>query len=238
MLTTTGSWTNIGAAISFANEREKKLSTDIQAYVLLSDGCHNYGQNPTDILGAEPPVYIAGLGPHMQESLFTGMLRKNVRSKFYNSPNVVDMMMVFNQILADSSQSILTLNELDAFSGTNYCVHEFTVPGEGNNTMLNFVWSDKNYHYTSGYPDKKKINLVLIDPKGKSTSIMPVIVDDGFCIYDLRNVRPGVWKILSQYAVETPISATIGVIQTGASYSINLTGNQNIPKGESTDFAL
>ena len=238
-LRTTGGWTNIAAAVSLGNAMEEKMDTDIKAYVLISDGDHNTGSpTPASVLKDEPPIYIAGLGPCMKKSHFTDMLAKNEKSKFYNSPNAFDMMMVFNQILADSSQSLLLLNHLESCQGTNYSVQEFTISGKGNHSLISVVWSDKKYRYTPGYPSGDQINLVLIDPDSRSTSIQPQIVDDGFCIYDLRNAKPGKWKILSQYALADTVSATSGVLQTDMPILPEIVGTQSIKAGESPEFML
>lgn len=237
-LKTNGSLTNIGAAVVLSNAMEEQMDTDIKAYVLISDGAANTGPNPALGLNNEPPIYIAGLGPWMKESYFTAMLAKNEKSKFYNSPNAVDMMMIFNQILADSSQSLLLLNHMEACQGTNYSVQEFTICGKGNRSLISVVWSDKKYRYTPGYPSGNQINLVLIDPDNHSTSIQPQIVDDGFCIYDLCNAKPGTWKILSQYTLTDTVSATSGVIQTDMPIIPEIAGTQSIKMGENPEFIL
>lgn len=238
-LTTSGNMTNITAAVSLSNAMEEKLDTDIKAFVLISDGEHNTGSpTPASVLKSEPPIYIAGLGPYMKKSSFKDMLAKNEQSKFYNSPNPVDMMTVFNQILADSTRSLLLLNHLEACQGTNYSIQEFTISGRGNHSLISVVWSDKKYRYTPGYPSGNQINLVLIDPDGRSTSIQPQFVNDGFCIFDLRNVMPGKWKIFSQYALSGTVSATSGVIQMDTPVIPEIVGTQSIKAGECPEFML
>lgn len=237
-LTTLGVSTNIRAAILLSNAMEDKLNTDIKAYVLVSDGAHNHGPEPAPVLKEEPPIYIAGLGPCMKESYFKDMLAKNKKSKFYNSPNAKDMMTVFNQILADSTQSLLLLNDLKTYQGTNYGIQEFTVSGKGNRSLISVVWSDKKYRYTPGYPEENRINLVLIDPDDRSTSIKPQISEDGYCIYDLRNAKPGKWKLLSQYALTDAVSTTSSVIQTDSPIITEIVGDQSIKAGEKPEFML
>lgn len=237
-LITKGTLTDIGAAISLGNDMLEKLHTDQRAYVLISDGVHNWGTHPSEILKNEPPIYIAGLGPYMEESYFEKMLKKNEKSKFYNSPNAFTMMQIFNQILADSSASLLQLNHMESYLGSNYSIHEFTISGQGNSTLVNVVWSDKKYRYTPDFPKEDRINLVLIDPDGQQTCIQPKIAEAGFCIYDLRNVKPGQWKILSQYTVSEPVSATVGVIEAGSSAEVEITGAQFAKIGESIPYRL
>jgi hypothetical protein len=238
LLKTGGNWTNIGAAIGLGNSMFEKLAADIKAFVLISDGDYNTGVNPAGVLKNEPPVYIAGLGPYMKESYFAAMLAKNTKSKFYNSPNAYDMMAIFNQILADSSQSLLALDNKSIYSGTNYSINEFSVYGQGNRSLLSVVWSDKKYQYTPGYPGGNLINLILIDPDNRKTPFKPWIAEAGFCIFDLRNLRPGKWKLLTQYSVDEPVSATAGVIQAGACAGVEITGAQSARAGETPGFML
>lgn len=237
-LKTNGNWTDIGAAISLANSMMEKMTADSKAYVLVSDGAYNKGTPPAAVLKNEPPVYIAGLGPYMQRSHFESMLRKNPKSKFYNSPHSYDMMTVFNQILADSSQSLLTLNHREICQGVDYNIQEFSISGQGNHSLVNVVWSDDRYHYTADYPNKGKVNLILIDPDNHSTSIRPKIVEGGFCIFDLRNARPGRWKLLSQYVFDSPVWTTVGAIQTSAPVSVNVAGEQAVKAGEEPRFTV
>lgn len=237
-LKTNGNWTNIGAAVSLANDMVEKMTVANKAYVLVSDGMHNQGTSPATILKNEPPIYIAGLGSQMRKSNFESMLSKNSKSKFYNSPNAYGMMMVFNQILADSSQSLLVLNNRESCQGIDYSIQEFNISGQENSSLVNIVWSDNRCHYTPDYPRNSEINLILIDPDNHSTSIRPQIVEDGFCIFDLRNVRPGKWKLLSQYVFDSPIWTTVGVIQTGAPVSINVTGKQTVKVGGKPCFTV
>lgn len=237
-LKTEGSSTNIGEAVSLANDMEGKMKTDIKAFVLISDGEHNHGPNPAQVLKNEPPIYIAGLGPYMRESYFHDMLAKNVKSKYYNAPNAFDMMRIFNQILADSSESLLGLNQLDTYQGANYRLYEFIVSAQGNYSMITVVWSDKKYWYTSGYPGDCQINLVLIGPDNKPTDIRPQICGGGFCIYNLKNVRPGTWRLLAQYSTDAPMTATVGVIREGEDICVKVNGPQRAELGATPEYAV
>jgi hypothetical protein len=219
-----GCSTNISSAIQLANQMIDKSTADLKAFILLSDGEHNTGEpKPEAVLQNEPPVYIAGLGYWMRREYFEKMLDKNAKSQFYNSPTANDMMTIFNQIISDSTQSVLTMNDLSLYNkGSDYVIKEFNVLGEGNDTIINAVWSDKKYQYTSGYPASAKINIVLIDPNGKKTDIKPIVAEDGFCIFRLCNVKPGRWKILSQYSIDAPIYGTSGAIAFGTGIQTNV----------------
>lgn len=184
------------------------------------------------------PAYIVGLGLYMEQSYFEKMLKKNEKSKFYNIPNAFRMMWIFNQILADSSASLLQLNQLESYLGSNYSIHEFTISGQGNSTLFNVVWSDKKYRCTLDSPKEDRINLVFIDPDGQQTCIQSQIAEDGFCIYDLRNVKRGQRKILPQYTVSESVSAMVGVIEVGSPAGVKITGVQFAKIGERVLYRL
>ena len=61
-----GGNTNIGAAIQLSNPMIGKSVSDINAFVLFSDGSHNTGPAPDTILGNTPPIYVAALGYWMK----------------------------------------------------------------------------------------------------------------------------------------------------------------------------
>lgn len=204
--------TAMGEAIKLGNQviENSKITTDLKAYVILSDGMQNRGDEPQDVLGKEPPVYIAALG-NVSQRYFNQLIAKNPKSKFYNQPNVNDVMSMFNQILADANENELMLNDLDTYQkGADYVLKRFYISSDDNAAQVNVVWSNKKYQYTSGYPQGNNINVVLIDPDNNNTNIKPDISEDGYCIYNLENVKPGEWKVLIQYSIPEVINGTIG----------------------------
>lgn len=224
-----GGVTAMGDAISLGNKIMKNsvVSTDLKAYIILSDGVHNQGANPQDVLEGEPPVYIAALG-NVCNSYFDKLIAKNPKSKFYNKPNAYQMMLMFNQIIADSNDSELILNEQDTYQkGADYVLKTFDVSDDDNAAQVNVVWSDKKYEYTSGLPKGNSINIVLIDPDNKNTDIKPDIAEDGYCIYNLKNVKPGRWKVLIQYSVPEVITGTVG----GVDFYTDIKTNLMLPAG-------
>lgn len=230
---TAGGNTAMGDAIRLGNAimKESTVTADLCAYVILSDGQHNWGSDPTVVLGETPPVYIAALG-HISEKYFNQLTQKNSKSKLYNQPNAYKMMMMFNQIIADSNDNELILNELDQYQkGADYVLKTFQVSSADNAAQVNVVWSDKNYKYTSGIPGGNAINVVLIDPDNNNTNIEPDISENGYCIYNLENVKPGTWKILIQYSVPTAITGTVG----GVDFYTDIKTNMLLPAGAGTD---
>lgn len=208
--------TNIGAAITLANQMIQKATTDVKAFVLLSDGEHNTGTHPKHVLGAEPPIYVAGLGQWLQKKYFDEMLAKNAKSKYYNAPNQVEMMMMFYQILADSIEANLSLNKLrkNVPSGRYYIIEEFTITSDLAQVCI--VWSDKKFRYTNGMPEKNRMSIILCDPDGQKKAYQPKIDENGYCIFNLTNAKPGKWNVFIQYNNPDPFSVTVSAIDWNA----------------------
>lgn len=214
-ITSSGS-TNIGEAIELANQMIQKATTDVKAFVLLSDGDHNTGTHPKFVLGAEPPIYVAGLGQYLRKEYFDEMLAKNAKSKYYNAPNQAEMMTMFYQILADASEANLSLNKLrkNVPSGRYYIIEEFTITS--NLAQVCVVWSDKKFRYTNGMPEKNRMSIILCDPDGRKKDYQPEIDENGYCIFNLMNAKPGKWNVFIQYNNPEPFSVTVSAIDRNA----------------------
>ncbi len=207
----TRSMTNIGDAIKLGNDMISKATTDLKAFVLLSDGYHNTGTHPKYILGNTPPLYVAGLGSCLRESYFKEMLEKNPKSKFYNKPNAYEMTLMFDEILADSTDSALVMHKFDTMRrGAYYQVEKFDVSRDENEIFIHSVWAGKKYKYTSKDIQKNTFKITLMDPNDKATSYQPDIVEDGYCVYRLKDLRPGQWKVLTEYSIDEANYATLG----------------------------
>lgn len=235
-----GGVTVMGEAIKLGNQilESSKPDTELKAFVMLSDGAHNSGVSPDSVLGNEPPIYIAALGS-VYKPYFNKLIAKNSKSKFYNQPNAYKMMLMFNQILADSNDNELIMNEIDSYQrGADYLIKKFQVSSDDNAAQVNVVWSDKSYGYTSGTPSGHDINIVLIDPDDNDTDIKPDIAEDGYCIYNLENVKPGEWKVLIQYAVPDVITGTVGGIDFYTDIKTDMILPASIREGEFPDVRV
>lgn len=203
--------TNIGDAINLANQMITSASTDLKAFVLFSDGGHNEGVNPVTVLNDTSPIFIAGLG-YLEMDYFNRMKAKNPKSRFYNQPNAYEVMLMFNDILADSSDSLLMLNKLEKVEkGASSVLEKFRVSSISNSAQINVVWTDPNYVYTPDSPRKVgDFQIVLIDPNNKTTTIRPDIVEMGYCIFNINNAVAGEWKALVQYVSDKELNMTVG----------------------------
>jgi hypothetical protein len=205
--------TNLGQAIQLGNNLISQATTDVQAFVILSDGLWNTGPDPAAVLGNQPPIFVAGLGPYLSQQMFTPLLAKNPNSQFYHKPDPYQMMQVFNDIRALPHDVGLASNSMNTYSGSDYTITESMISKDSEEAQFSVVWSDKRYQYTSGTPGGYNINVLLIDPDGNTTSDKPVITAGGYCIFNLTNVKPGLWKTLVQYSVPQPAFGTVGGFQ-------------------------
>lgn len=209
--------TNIGDAIRLGNSMIEKAGTDLKAFVLFSDGWHNTGSRPETVLQSEPPIYVAGLG-YNQEYNFDLLTVKNSKSKYYNSPTAYDMMKIFNQIKADSTNSNLALNDLSEYkAGSNFMIKTFQVSSQQSDVQLSVVWSNSNYHFTPDTRFQNSINIVLYDPDDRKVEVQPDINEGGYCIFNLGTLKPGTWKVLFQYSINQIIKGTTGSIDFNVS---------------------
>lgn len=204
----TGNMTNMGQAIQQGNSLIATATGSVKAFVILSDGMSNVGPDPTTVLGATPPIFVAGLGPYVQQSYFQPLLNKNANSRYYNAPNAYQMMQIFNDIRATPPDVAATSNALASYSGADYQLVSNQVAAGTDEAQMSVVWSDPNYHYTSGNPSGYAVNVVLIDPNGNTTSLQPVIADPGYAIFNLTNPQPGNWQALVQYSVASQVWGT------------------------------
>lgn len=206
--------TNIGEAISFGNKMIEKSTADIKAFVLLSDGYWNCGQDPVGILKPEPPIFIAALGNYVRREHFQKLIDKNEKSDYYQTPNVAGMMRMFNQIINDISNSSLSLNEEEELpKGSDFIVKRFNLSKIGGSVTANVVWDNEIFQYTEGMLEYNLANVYFVNPKGDSVYIKPDVADPGYCIFRFKNTMLGNWAVVIEYTSHDKMECTIGVME-------------------------
>jgi hypothetical protein len=200
--------TDLGDAVALGNAMIGQATTDVKAFVILSDGMWNKGPNPSTILGNNPPIFVAGLGPYLQKEMFDPLLAKNPKSKFYWQPNAYQMMLVFDEIRSLPTDVGLMSNALSSYQGADYVIIPSVVSADSEVAQFAVVWSDSRFHYTSDTPNGYNVNVALIDPSGKTLATQPSIAEPGYCIFNLPSVQPGTWRTLVQYSVPQPAWGT------------------------------
>lgn len=231
--------TNMGDAINIAKTMLATSTADGNAFVLLSDGWYNVGPNPNDILPTSPPIYIAALGNNAPERHFATMLAKNPLSTYYNQPNAYQMMQMFNDIRGVAPDIGVMANKRDLYqNGANFTITNSIVSSDSEIAQFNVVWNDPSLQYTSDHsPSPGKVNVVLIDPAGRTTRLRPQIVGAGYCIFNVNNCQPGTWKTLVQYDIRnnTTYGATAG-FQLDTVVNMKVSAPNMVKRGEPIKF--
>lgn len=235
-----GGRTNISAAIILANEMIKTSDAGKKAFFLFSDGYHNEGQNPCEVLGAEPPIYIGALGNWIKEEYFRELKNKNPKSRIFTRPNPYDVETMFNEIRGDLVEGMLLCNQFSQYrKGTDYLIREFIVPADSSRTQVSVVWTNSKYRYISSGFAQNCFQALLIDPTGKTTDLKPGIVQDGYCIFNEENMMPGKWKCLIQYAgLGDDMGGTVGVVSLDSKTKINIKAPGFSERNQPVSFRL
>lgn len=237
---TAGGNTNISSAIILANEMIKTSDAEKKAFFLFSDGCHNEGKNPCEVLEAEPPIYIGALGNWIKEDYFKELKNKNPDSRIYTRPNPYDVEMMFNEIRGGLVDGMLLCNQYSQYrKGTDYLIREFLVPADSSKTQISVVWTNQKYRYISSGFEPNCFQAFLIDPEGRTTNLKPGIVRDGYCIFNAENMMPGRWKCLIQYAgLGDDMGGTVGVISLDCGTKINIKAPDFSERNQPVSFQL
>lgn len=210
---TAGGNTNMYQAVTIANTVLTGATWPTRAYVLLTDAQWNDGGDPGPITPGTLPLFVCGLGPYMDRSAVESMLAKNANSQYIASPNAYQMMQVFNTIRGLAAQANVARNVINSYSGTDYVLTPVQVSSATDEGQFTVVWSNANLSYTPGMPDATHINIVLIDPQGRTTPLQPVIADPGYAIFNVQAPPPGQWQVLSQYASQNGTVATTAAFE-------------------------
>lgn len=235
-----GGLTNISSALTLANEMIKTSDAGKKAFFLFSDGCHNEGQNPCEVLGPEPPIYIGALGNWIKEEYFKELKDKNKKSRIYTRPNPYDVEMMFNEIRSGCVEGMLLCNQCSQYrKGTDYLIQEFLVPADSSKTQISVVWTNQKYRYISSGFARNCFQVLLIDPEGRTTSLKPGIVRDGYCIFNVEHMMPGKWKCLIQYAgLGDDMGGTIGAVSLDCKTNIDITAPGFSERNQPVSFRL
>lgn len=239
-----GSWTNISSAILLGKDMINQATTDVKAFVLLTDGDHNQGRPyPEDVLAGDqpcvsPPIYIAGLGRWLTRRHIDKMLEVNANSAYFHGDYAEEVAGIFNNIRALAPNAALLANKFKKYEGSNYQVVPAYVNGDSGKTQFSVVWGDKKYKYTSGYPTGNNINVVLIDPQGKHLKTEPDVVGDGYCVFNLDDARSGQWQVLVQYSLAEQSHGTVGMFQLDTAVSMEMEMPSTLRAGEPLNFKV
>ncbi|MGH8380809.1 vWA domain-containing protein [Pseudomonas sp.] len=201
-----GSATAIGEGIVEARKLLDNASLP-KACVLLTDGEHNSGIHPRDVLPGYP-VMTCAMGGASDQRLLQEIADSTSGNYFY-APRAADMMRVYNQIYATSASARLLVNSFHDISQNDYRLIPAELVETAQGAKLSAVWSTSGVTHTTGSPSGNQLSVTLVDPDFVTTNIRPTIVGDGFVIYNLskNQLKTGRWFIQLEFAGSAQIPA-------------------------------
>ena len=187
-----------------------------RACVLLSDGQHNDGPSPLEVLPIYP-VMACALGPQADQHLLQQIAQRTGGRYFY-APRAVDLMKVYNQVRASSANAALLSNQLTDIAQHGYQLFPVLIGQRPGAAQLSLVWSRREVSYTSGSPKGNQLSVTLVDPSGAVSQRAPSIIGAGFVIFNIPDPAAGQWYLQVEFAGSgQSISCTAGALQHPAS---------------------
>ncbi|MFT4224748.1 vWA domain-containing protein [Dysgonomonas sp.] len=230
--------TNIGDAISKGYPLLQQANTDKKVFILLSDGAHNEGTHPKDVLTSQYPIYIAGLGPFLDEKYFAELVNKHSESKYFHRPDVADVEQILNDIRGLAPDTSILTNQKVAYQGSYYQETSSIVSTQTGHAQFTVVWNDKRFRYTNQDAGGFNLKVYLIGPTGKRYTNPPTIVGEGYCIFNLTDARSGRWRTFVEYSVPQLTFATNGAFEFGATTRLDIHAANNIHTDEVLKYGV
>ena len=206
--------TNMYDAISLATNALSNASADIEkAYVLLSDGDWNTGGDPKTVIDKNIPLYVAALGASINFDKIAELCQINDLSNIYITPNPYEIGQMMNDIRSNFPDTQMVTNSLDSVERIGHVIRGFYISPDAHMFSLSVIWDNPDIELCNGFLNNNQIKLTLIDSDDNTTSIKPTITNDGYCIYDLNNIKPGLWNLLIEYSLASQVDITVGAFQ-------------------------
>lgn len=190
--------------------------TGVPPATIVTDGAWSRGQEPA------ASRYIAGLGRLQQYDSMRAWLSTHTHSTFYNAPSPWQLTQAFNDIRALQGEIALVANDATLCAGTNYYAVRNEITAGAIAAQLSVVWSDAGYRYTAGRPAGQAINVTLIDPMGNICPVRPAFAASGYAMFRLVRPLPGVWHVLVQFDVATPVWTTVAGMEFGSQVRLDV----------------
>lgn len=207
-----GDRTNIGGGIQTAMGMLSSAPSWVpRAFVLLSDGEHNFGIPPLPLPAGSPPIYACAMGPNSNQELMSEIARASGRADTYHyAPYVYDMMKIYNEIRALAPSSQLLANEYKNAAPYDYLMIPVTVSNGNDVVQFSVVWSDTTIPFVNGPPGLDQISVTLVNPSGTILTPTPSIQGPAYVIFNVANPQAGLWHIQVMYGGARPQGLTGG----------------------------
>lgn len=198
-------------------------STDDAALVLLTDGYQNDGSNPPAL--PSYPVYVCGMGANV-DTTFLQNIATQTGGTYYTIPYVSTMMQIYNEIRGNATTFAnvqLIANQLQPCPPLNFLYLPVTVDDTATVAEFAVTWDNPSYTYTSSaQPTGNQVSITLVDPSGNVVATTPVVIGEGYVVFQVSSPATGGWNTQIEYAGATggpAIHFTVGVFSFASAAS-------------------
>lgn len=237
-----GSCTNMGGGLQTGVNMLAGTPAGMnKGLVLLSDGYQNCGTAPLPLPAGTPAVYSCAMGPNSDQNLMQNIATQS-GGTYYYAPYVYNMMVIYNQIRAQTPGSSLLVNQYKNTTPYDFMLIPATVTPGNDLGQFSVVWSDTSYTYTYGQPGLNQISVTLVTPAGVVITPMPNLLGPGYVTFNIPNPQDGLWYIQIEYAGTKPMGLTGGAFeydpsQNAPQISMKVTAPATIKAGEKIHYS-
>ncbi|WP_301664121.1 PKD domain-containing protein [Methanoculleus frigidifontis] len=214
--------TNIGGGMlaAFDQLAERGVPGHGKATVLLTDGVHNTGTDPAEVIPLYVeqgwPVYTVALTDFADEALMKEIAART-GGRYYSAPTSSALLDIYNRI----KQTIKGQDQVARSVGTvqvNQTVQN-TVNIDTSVQVVEFTYigptTEVNYYIF--YPNGTRVELDPASPSGTESPDITYVSADTYEIYQVNNPAPGDWSYAvdaSEANVSVDYSSTVAVSAT------------------------
>ncbi len=217
--------TNIGGGMlaAFDQLAERGVPGHGKATVLLTDGVHNTGTDPTEVIPLYVeqgwPVYTVALTDFADEALMKE-IASSTGGRYYSAPTSSALLDIYNRI----KQTIKGQDQVASSAGTvlvNQTVQN-TVNIDTSVQVVEFTYigptTEINYYIF--YPNGTRVGLDPASPTGTESPDITYVSADTYEIYQVNNPVAGNWtyevdasesNVSANYSSTVAVSATVNL---------------------------
>ncbi|HZX48073.1 MAG TPA: VWA domain-containing protein [Nitrospirota bacterium] len=188
-----GGSTSIGGGLRTSlNQILGGTRSKIESIVLLSDGYHNSGENPSsvipDLIAAKVKVYTIGIGG--ADIALLQDIATQTGGRFFSATSAADLPSIFTTISAETaSEGILGSASENVGAGAHY-TKDILVDNLTSEASFVINWNSGDLDFTLKSPGGQIINPATVDPN--------VIYTDSsnYAVYKIKDPQSGTWQVI------------------------------------------
>lgn len=191
-------WTNIGGGLFEGfNELNSSYNGNRKVAILLTDGYHNTGRDPSDVVPLYKakgwPVYTIALTGDADENLLR-WIASETGGKYYKAPTAAELQQIYNEIKRVVKKQELIEKREGLISQGESVKDTVTVDSTVKSMDIALSWEGSDLDLILYYPNGTRVELNASTPTG--TEDPNIIHREGatYEAYTLINPAPGNWS--------------------------------------------